>query len=80
MLLHCMKPMHLRMRQSSSLRPEITRNPVRSYRDLREDALEELASAVALPTLNFKYKWDKLLLRVLHEEAVLVPLVLCFHN
>ena len=39
-------------------------------------ALKELVGTVAPPALNLQYEWDKLLLRVLHKEAVLIPLVL----
>ena len=86
MPLRCVKPMHnvgcytSSMGQSNPLGPEIARYTICGYGDLRKDTFKDLTSTVAPPALNFQYKWDKLLLRVLHEEAELVPLILRLHD
>ena len=86
MPLHFMKPIHnircyaSRMGQSNSLSPEVAGNTVCGYGNLREDTLKELAETAAPPALNLQYEWDKLLLRVLHKEVVLIPLVPCLHD
>ena len=50
------------MGKGDPLRPGVAGDPVRGYRYHREDALEELTSAVTPSPLSLQHEWDQLLL------------------